>query len=76
MQSQSKGADRARPFTLFGLDIYLVSFLAIGGAFILVAVVWIFFTRLPMPQSCGGLHSSHFCGWISRDPNPSPSAPR
>ena len=61
-------AREAAPLTLFGWDIYIVVFVAIGGAMVLLAIVWIFFTNWPMPRICGGAKTSHICGWISRDP--------
>lgn len=61
-----------RTLTLFGWDIYIVAFVAIGGACVLGAIWYIFFTRLPMPRYCGtGKAGGHICGYISRDP-PSP----
>jgi hypothetical protein len=60
-----------RPFTLFGLDLPLLAFIAIGGGFILLAIYWLFFTSLPLPRYCGASRHAMPCGFISRD-SPSP----
>ena len=56
------------PLTLFGWDLYVIAFVAIGGAILLVGFYWIFFSGLPMPRYCGGgrTSGSSICGWIDR----------
>jgi len=51
------------------------AFFGILGGFLLVGIIWIFFTHLPMPRYCGTRRTSAICGWISRDP-PAAPAPR
>ena len=61
-----KGAPKsgeAKPLTLWGWDIYIVVFAIVFGAGVLLAIVWLFFTDLPLPRHCGARGSS-FCGWI------------
>lgn len=50
---------------LFGMDIYLLTFVVIGGGFVLLGVFWLFFTHWPLPRYCGGRYA-HVCGWIER----------
>jgi hypothetical protein len=67
---------KPRPFSLFGLDIYMLAFIAIGGSFVAVGIFLLFFSNGPLPRYCGsGLHSTPVvCGWISRDPPATNSA--
>ena len=63
---------RASPaVTIFGWDIYLIAFVGIVGSVVLGAVVWVFFTDLPIPQECGsGRYHSSICGWVDRSGHP------
>jgi hypothetical protein len=62
--------------TIFGMDIYLVSFLAVGGLAVLFGIYVLFFTRLPLPAYCGRGRTggSYVCGWIYRG-EPLPTIP-
>ena len=68
MTEEGDGAPGEKPFSLFGVDVYLLGFIAVGGGFVLFAVFLLFFTRSPIPVYCGsGRHSTPVvCGWISR----------
>jgi hypothetical protein len=60
-----------RPITVFGLDLYLVGFIAVGGGLVLLGVYWLFFTRLPIPVYCRSYtRYVQACGSVSRDPAP------
>jgi hypothetical protein len=55
------------PFTLFGWDLYVIAFAALGGALVLFGFYWIFFSTLPMPEFCrAGFRNASICGWIDR----------
>src|SRR5580658_9324277 len=71
----SEGA--AKPsFMLFGWDLYVIAFVAIGGAILLFGLYWIFFSGLPMPIYCGTgrTSGSHICGWMDRSGRASSAA--
>jgi hypothetical protein len=54
------------PITLWGWDIYIVAFAAIGGAFVCLGIFWLFFTHWPIPRYCGTRRTSYICGWVQR----------
>ena len=63
---KSDARDEPKIFTIFGMDIYLFSFLVIGGCAVLLAIYVLFFSHLPLPRYCGGRKTSYHCGWIDR----------
>jgi hypothetical protein len=56
------------PATLFGIDYYLWTLLLMIGVGVGGAIWWLFFTNLPLPNHCAGLHLSSCEGgpWIYR----------
>jgi|HubBroStandDraft_5_1064220.scaffolds.fasta_scaffold49871_3 hypothetical protein len=77
--SQSyRGDDRDEKASLmiFGMDLPLLAFVAIGGGFVLFGVFWLFFTQWPLPRYCGLSRATRVCGWIQRVPvPPAPATP-
>jgi hypothetical protein len=43
------------------------AFFGIFFGFIILAIWWLFFTRLPIPKICGSRSAQHYCGSIIRD---------